>query len=86
MLFVDAFEIVAGETDWPSITSRAGEEIVETSTGPEPVGQPFTTGGAGVPFGATTSVWFDSLRDVPSAFFAVTRTRTVWPTSAPRSW
>ena len=54
-----------------------------TSIVPVPeVGQPFATGGGVVVFALTTAVSFESELAEPSEFFAVTRTRSVWPTSA----
>jgi hypothetical protein len=51
---------------------------VLTSIVPDPeVGQPFVTGGGVVVFAVTTALSFESELAEPSAFFAVTRTRTV---------
>ena len=77
--------ITDGVACWPSMSNRAGGETVDTSTGPVPAGQPFTTGGTGAVFGLTTAVSFEVACEDPSAFFAVTRTRSVSPTSAART-
>src|SRR2546423_236354 len=80
-------EMTDGETVWPSITSRAGEVTLPMSSVPVPAaGQPLTEMGGGVAlFALTTSVALDSAEAEPSAFFAVTRTRSVSPTSPPRT-
>ena len=75
--------ITDGETVWPSIRSRAGGVIDATSIVPEPAaGQPLTLTGGVTAFAFTTAVGFDVACAEPSAFLAVTRTRSVSPTSA----
>ena len=52
---------------------------------PEMIGRSVFLGAAADDRGATTSVGADSAEADPSAFVAVTRTRIVWPASAPTS-
>src|SRR5689334_10685502 len=81
MSWVDR-EITVGETLWPSIRSRAGGEASLTSSVPLPeVGQPSFVVGGGAGFAVTTAVGTEVDAVEPSAFFAVTRERMVFPTS-----
>ena len=65
-------------------SSRAGGVIWFGWITPLPAGQPVTTGGGAGAW--TTAVAFDAAVADPSAFRAVTRTRSRRPTSAATSW
>jgi len=64
-----------------AMLNRAGAESCAIAIVPLPDGQPVGAGAAGR--AVTTAVGTDVSELEPSAFFAVTRTRIVWPTSAP---
>src|SRR5215217_7225072 len=58
------------------------DSVSPTSAAPSTVGRPVFFGAAA---GATTPVPFESFVVLPSSFVAVTRTRSVWSTSAART-
>src|SRR5439155_7241298 len=67
-----------GSTENLSITSLAGALTAVTAAVPEPDGQPVAGGLAVI-----TELGADVAEFEPEPFVAVTRTRSVWPTSAP---
>ena len=76
--FVERVTVV-GDAAWPSTRSRAGSDTPEMFVGPVPAGHPVGAGAGGA---VTTAEGADSACAEPSPFFAVTRTRTVFPRSA----
>jgi hypothetical protein len=66
-----------------SIVSRAGEETLVTGIVAPDAAQPFVAGGAGLVAAVMTALGTEVSEALPSAFFAWTLNRIVFPTSTP---